>query len=261
MAVGLAGLSVAYTSLTANLEGPPAAGPEGEAPGRVGEADRAELSPRAQARLIEVRALVVALRSATARAGKALGRRAGGAGGAELARFLADLLGRHGEDFAPDETGLAPIEHLAAEFTPEKTAERIFRFAVSHYGQWLDGRQDSREARESFVEFMGAAVEKGFGGAQAILGVLPEAVQDGVDRTHELVSGMFEDFIENGCDMDASEAASVLAGGRAFNAAFGPAAEGREALFEEILDRLGPDGVLRMDAPAGEPAPLVDIVG
>lgn len=235
----------------------------GGAPERSGEAgeagDRAEISPRVRAKLIGVRALVATLRSATGEAEKALG--GWGADGEELGAFLAELLGRHAEAVEPDETGLSPLDRLAAEFTPEKTAGRIFDFAVAHYGRWLDGREDTRENREAFVEFIGAAVEKGFGEAAGILGVLPEEVQGGIDRTHEIVFGKFADFVEKGLAMDEDEAASVLAGGRAFNAAFSPVAGDRDALLEEMLNRLGPDGVLRLDAPGAAPTNALDLVG
>jgi len=263
MSVGIANLSLSYISRTQTLEtsraGPGETGQGVDrAEGAEGK-DRTDLSPRVQTRLIEMRAMVQALQSTTSEAGKALGW--GGAGGKELNRFLAGLLGRHAEAFAPDEEGLAPIDRLAAEFTPEKTAERIFSFAASHYGRWLDGREDSTENREAFVEFIGAAVEKGFGEAQGILGALPDAVQGGIDRTHEIVFNLFADFVENGPSMDADEAASVLAQGRAFNAAFSPVAEDRDAFFEELLGRLGPDGVLRLDPAPAAPASLVNLVG
>lgn len=221
-----------------------AAGPKGE----KSEAAGAAGAPGGASVRVEVKAMQVRLLlEATIRVSRQSEKLNGGGGGPNLAARLAEVMAGHAEAFEPDEEGLRPIDRLAEQFTPEATAARIFDFAVSWYGQWLDGSEDSEENRAAFAEYIGAAVEKGFREAQAILGVLPGNVQADIDRTHEIVFSAFQDFIENGLSKSPGELAAARGAGLAFNYTFG-AFNDPVSLMDEVLGRLNPDGSLRLEA-------------
>ncbi len=213
-----------------------------------GEAgDTAQVSPRVQVRLLEIRALYEATFQTSQAAGEAMG--ADDQSRPDFNAQLADILAAHVEALTPAEDGQAPLDKLAASFTPEATAGRIFDFAASWYGQWLKGGEDTEENRRAFADYIGAAIDKGFRQAQGILGELPDAVQDGVDRTHSLVWAKINDFIQNGLTRSPEELAVAQENGRAFNATFAAAGNDPAELMREVLDRLSNDGTLRLDKP------------
>ncbi len=214
-------------------------------------------SARVQVETMQVRMLF----EATIKASRGVSGLSGGRGaGPDFAAQMASIMAGHSEAFQPDETGIRPIDRLAAEFTPEKTAERIAGFALSWYGQWLDGREDSTEVRAEFAEYIGAAVQKGFDEAAAILGVLPENTQAGIDQTHEMVFDALENFVENGARQSGEHLASLQAAGLAFNATFGSYNDSG-AMMDEMLNRLETDGSLRLDDLnlTAAPGALIDV--
>ncbi len=230
--------------------------------GKDSRAERAgavkEASPREQVRAMQVRLLL----EATIRVAKQVKGSGGGGEESNLAAQLAEIMAGHAEAFQPDEGGVRPIDRLAEMFTPEATAERIFDFATSWYGQWLDGREDNGENRAEFAEYIGAAVEKGFREAQSILGALPGEVQGNIDRTHELVFNAFDNFVENGLSKNPGELAAARGAGLTFNYTFGGLSSDPAALLDEVLDRLNADGTLRLDSIPITHAPgeLLDLV-
>jgi len=241
--------------LAALLRGNQPGGKPEQAEGPVeGAGDVRDLSPRVQVKVMQVRLLYEATFRISQKVGGLMGQEPSRAG---LNGQLAGLLAEHVEAFEPGEGGMRPIDRLAQMFTPEATAERIFNFATSWYGQWLDGREDTEENRTAFTEHIGAAVQKGFDEAQAILGVLPGSVQEGIDRTHELFFAAFGDFIANGLSESPEDLASARASGLAFNAAFGPFSNDPVALMDEVLGRLNSDGSLRVSVPPGQGVNLV----
>jgi len=171
----------------------------------------------------------------------------GGEGQLDFAAQMAGIMAGHAEAFEADETGMRPIDRLAAEFTPEKTAGRIADFALSWYGQWLDGREDTQETRAEFAEYIGDAVQQGFDEAAAILGALPENTQAEIDSTHELVFAALDDFVQNGLQKSGQELAESQLAGLQFNATFG-FYEDHMAMMDDMLDRLNSDGSLRLEA-------------
>lgn len=97
-----------------------------------------------------------------------------------------------------EEAGL--LDKLNDYFSPEKTAGRILDFALSFFpkSSMFEKGGDTEDARQSFADFIGKAIQKGFDEAGAALGKLPDKVQDGVDKTHDIVFKGLEDFIKNG---------------------------------------------------------------
>jgi hypothetical protein len=219
-----------------------------------GEAgDTAQISPRVQVQLLQIRALYEATFQVSQETGAAMG--ADGQSRTDFNSQLADILAKHVEALAPAEDGETPLDKLAAMFTPEATAGRIFDFASSWYGQWLKGGEDTSENRQAFADYIGAAVEKGFKEAQGILGKLPDEVQGGIDQTHSSVWEKINDFIANGLTKSPEELAAAQGAGRAFNATFAAAGNDPVELMREVLDRLSADGTLRLDTPPATELP------
>jgi Domain of unknown function (DUF5610) len=214
-------------------------------------------SARVQVEAMQTRMLFAATIRVSNRVGGLFG---GGEKGLDFAAQMAGIMAGHAEAFQADETGMRPIDKLAAEFTPEKTAGRIADFALSWYGQWLDGREDSTESRAEFAEYIGDAVQQGFDEAAGILGALPENTQAGIDQTHKLVFGALEDFVENGQSKDPQQLAGSQVAGLQFNATFGFYNDPM-AMMDDLLDRLNNDGSLNLVDVAVPHSPgfLVDV--
>ncbi len=200
-------------------------------------------SARMQVQAMQVRMLFEATINVSYRVEALSG---GGEGQLDFAAQMAGIMAGHSEAFAADETGMRPIDRLAAEFTPEKTAGRIADFALSWYGQWLDGREDSQETRAEFADYIGDAVQQGFDEAGAILGVLPENTQSEIDQTHELVFAALDSFVENGLHKGGQELAESQLAGLQFNATFG-FYDDPMAMMDDMLGRLNGDGSLRLE--------------
>lgn len=99
------------------------------------------------------------------------------------------------------------IEKMQDLFSPEKTAQRILDFALAQYAPQ---GEDNEEARQEFSDYIGAAIQKGFDDAQNILGKLEDSIQEGIDKTHELVFGGLEDFVTNGLSADHEEKSQAI---------------------------------------------------
>ncbi|MCL1999838.1 MAG: DUF5610 domain-containing protein [Planctomycetes bacterium] len=98
---------------------------------------------------------------------------------------------------------MKPEDFLASMkdyFSPEKTAGRIVDFATAFFpnSAAFKAKGDTEEARAEFAEMMKNAIQKGFDQAMGVLGKLPKAVQDDIDKTHELTFKGIDDFIKNG---------------------------------------------------------------
>lgn len=104
-----------------------------------------------------------------------------------------------------EEAGM--LDKLNDYFSPEKTAGRILDFALSFFPQssMFEQGGDTEDARQSFADFIGSAIQKGFDEAGAALGKLPDKVQDGVDNTHDIVFKGLDDFIKNGLQSQKDE--------------------------------------------------------
>jgi hypothetical protein len=196
------------------VPGMAAQGGEGQAQGQAGPLngllDGVDLSPRAQGMLTYTRAQfavnVQSLRAISNSQGRQMEARS--------FRFEANF------EFLQAAAGQEPLEleELDGEslvqtmqdlFSPEKTAGRILDFALSWYQPDAE-TGDTEEARQAFADTIGAAVQKGFDEAQAILGNLPEEVQAGIDETHERVFRGIEDFVVNGLPEDHAERSQAI---------------------------------------------------
>lgn len=95
-----------------------------------------------------------------------------------------------------------PLAKLKEMFSPEATAQRILDFALSFYPKSKMFNQaggDTEDARNSFADYIGKAVQKGFDQALGILGKgLPQSIRDEVDQTNKLVGDGFDNFRKNG---------------------------------------------------------------
>jgi len=92
------------------------------------------------------------------------------------------------------------LAELMGYFSPEKTAQRILDVATSFFGLSEVGREsgNTKEARRTFADFIGSAIEEGFNQAASILGAIPDEVSAGVNKTHSLVFEGLKDFVMNG---------------------------------------------------------------
>ncbi len=88
---------------------------------------------------------------------------------------------------------LDPLERLREFFSPERTADRIVRFALAGY----DG-PDDEASRARYAEQIGAAIKAGVAEARELLGALPEQTEAEIDQTESLVEQRLEDFVKLG---------------------------------------------------------------
>lgn len=86
---------------------------------------------------------------------------------------------------------------IAKAWSPEATAGRIFDFAVSFYGRYLDNHksEDTEAVRQEFADMMTKAVDMGFKLAKDITGELPEGVAKIVNETYSIVMDHFKAFV------------------------------------------------------------------
>ncbi len=87
-------------------------------------------------------------------------------------------------------------------FSPEKTAGRIFDFAVKHYGQGSFTGADDAAQRTRYRDFVLPAIQQGFDAARAEMGKLPDSVSAEVNKTFDLLRRRFEQFVTNGLPQD-----------------------------------------------------------
>ncbi|MFH1023203.1 MAG: DUF5610 domain-containing protein [Planctomycetota bacterium] len=89
---------------------------------------------------------------------------------------------------APGETGVQGLlDRLMDEFSPEKTADRIFDFATK-------GFHPEEDTPGSFRDFILPWIEKGYQQAREDLGSLLDQVETEIARTMELVRERFDAF-------------------------------------------------------------------
>ena len=113
------------------------------------------------------------------------------------ANSLASLFGGKNTDEAAG-TGNSMMDKLREMFSPEATAQRILDFSLSFFGRSSMFKEagDTDEARASFADYIGAAIQKGFDQALGILGKgLPTQTANEIDKTHELVFDGLDDFV------------------------------------------------------------------
>ena len=114
---------------------------------------------------------------------------------------------------AQETQAASPLDKLMAYFSPEKTAQRILDFALSYFpkSKQYQEQGDTETGRQSFADFIGQSVQKGFDKAQKILGKLPESIQSGIDTTHTIVFDGLSMFVQKGLDPDKSAADGLYA--------------------------------------------------
>ena len=86
------------------------------------------------------------------------------------------------------------------DYSPEATASRIVEFATGFFGQYQGNNEGTEESEqiEGFVAMIKGAVEEGFAGAQEMLeglGEIDPDVQDGIDKTFDLVMKGIDDWV------------------------------------------------------------------
>lgn len=98
---------------------------------------------------------------------------------------------------AVGETEMPPVTDLMEYFSPENTAQRIFEFATNFYDLYVqqNGGEYDQETLEDFVSLIRGAIDQGFDEAQQILGILPDSIQEGIDKTHSLVMQLLDSFL------------------------------------------------------------------
>lgn len=99
------------------------------------------------------------------------------------------------------------LARLKDLFSPEKTAQRILDFALSHYAP---AGEDGEAARQAFADRIGSAIQEGFDQAQTILGELEESIQAGIDQTHARVFDGLDRFVTEGLPEDHAERSSRI---------------------------------------------------
>lgn len=100
------------------------------------------------------------------------------------------------------EGAVDPMQALQDFFSPEKTADRILDFSLGFFPNSRMAAEggNTEDSRQKFVDVIGAAIQKGFDEAMAMLGQLPEQTQNEVDETHERVFTGLDDFVTEGYD-------------------------------------------------------------
>jgi hypothetical protein len=183
--------------------GVPAA-PQGDQTSGASGADAVELSPQASSQFLYARAQfevnIQSLRAISNENGTQIQERSFSFSASF--EFLQAASGEEPIDPA-NLQGTDLLDTLKDLFSPEKTAGRILDFALS--GFTPQQGEGAKAAREEYAERIGAAVQKGFDEAQAILGNLEEEIQDGIDQTHELVFDGFDRFVDEGLPEDHAE--------------------------------------------------------
>ena len=96
------------------------------------------------------------------------------------------------------------------DFSPEATANRIVKLATGFFGQYQANNEGTGEGEqiEGFVEMIKGAVEKGFAGAQEMLeglGDIDPDVQEGIDKTSDLVVKGIDDWASERAEQVATE--------------------------------------------------------
>lgn len=157
----------------------------------------------------------------------------------DVGEKLLGLLADRSKLTEADATGQRPIDRLAAEYTPEKTSDRIFNFATSFYDMWRKEREDTEETRQAYADYIGKAIDRGFGEAQNLLGALPDSVQAGINKTHELVFEKLGDFVKNGQTKTAEELSAAQAEGLRENQEYRAVSNDPVALMKKRLDAVG----------------------
>ena len=96
------------------------------------------------------------------------------------------------------------------DFSPEATANRIVELAVGFFEQYQANNEGTEKGEqiEGFVDMIKGAVEEGFAGAQEMLeglGDIDPDVQEGIDRTFDLVVKEIDDWASERAEQVATE--------------------------------------------------------
>ncbi len=115
---------------------------------------------------------------------------------ANLLRGAADAAG---VDKPKDAAGVPDfLAKLKEFFSPEKTAGRIFDFAVKHYGKGSFTGADDEAQRTRYRDFVLPAIQQGFDEARAQMGTLPDNVTADINKTFDLLQSRFDKFVNEG---------------------------------------------------------------
>ena len=109
---------------------------------------------------------------------------------------ISDLFGVNKKNPTPTDV----MSSIKDYFSPEKTADRIVDFSTAFFpnSSFFKAKGDTEESRAEFAEMMRNAIQKGFDQAMGKLGKVPSAVQEGIDKTHELTFKGIDDFVKFG---------------------------------------------------------------
>jgi len=97
-------------------------------------------------------------------------------------------------------------EGAVLDTSPDATANRIADFALNFFEKWLENDDaraglEGQEARQQFVDFIGAAIQQGIDEARGILDSLQALngdVESQIGNTAEVIQQRLEDFVLNG---------------------------------------------------------------
>ena len=125
------------------------------------------------------------------------------AGNEPLHLLYSAAIDKLNEVLAPElgEDAIQKAAERPEEFTPEATADRIVKFATGFYASYSEQHPEMTEEEriESFMDLIGGAVDQGFDEARDILEnlkVLDGTVEEGVDKTYDLVKSGLNAFRE-----------------------------------------------------------------
>ncbi len=104
---------------------------------------------------------------------------------------------------------------------------------------WRKDKEDSEETRKAFADYIGKAVDRGFGDAQKLLGALPDSVQSGIQESRKLVDDKLSDFVKNGLTASKESQAEAQANGLRENQEYRSVSNDPTALMKKRLDALG----------------------
>ena len=181
----------------------------------------------------------------------------------DLTQELADLATANPTLVTKDDSGQSAADKLAADFAPDKVANRIVGFSTSYYDQWRTQHKltDGQDARQQFADYIGKAVDSGIGDAKRMLGNVASSISDNIKSTQDQVHSLLDDFVKNGQTKTPEELAQAHSYGLSFNASFQAQSGDRGSFMKEMAARLNPDGTLRLDSPNASVGSTLSVTG
>lgn len=110
----------------------------------------------------------------------------------------------------------APPSAVIDYWNAENTGTRIADFSLSYYNIWAEGREDSADLRQAYVDWIGKAVQQGFDEAAPFVSGISDEIDQKVQGIHDKIWEIFSNFVKNGLDRSEQENRSIIQSGLDF---------------------------------------------